>query len=709
MKRRRVYARYEGGKQTKTNAKDIQENELVSARNVYLDKIGTIKSAGVSAINSGSGKDYTAITFSDGVPIGYGLFQAVFDYNDAGTNTPTTKTFVAYKNGTTNLKIKQAENGGTWADLLDKAAGSAVTFDDEATPIYHMADGNIRICDTTFSSNSRVKWYGYIKRTTFKTQSLSSSTTINGYFTKDNDLPAPAAYTVGDGGVSYPNAGGPFDYYINDTSGGDWEAGDYQFAQSWVYDGNQESLLRTSSAITIAADNSKIGVTVGAKAPYEERISGARLYIRKSGTDDPWTLFADVDISEGIRTQLDSDYSSWSAQGGTNEVRTGEVLSYKPNIDTYEIINGYSPDEKSLTIGAAGEGYKTSVVSNGRTFVANVKAVDKIGEVRHMPDRIMYSQTGKYDIIPTSNFIDIGANDGDEFIKLESFADRLLAFKNDKLYVINIGGGGDTQWFLESEHSTLGAKSPNAVIKVDFGILWVNENGLFLYDGSKVNNLQTKILDTDWASDFGGDGVSLGYLPKRKFIVISKSSANTTNHEDILLFHLPTNSLVDIDNFRLASSSISNMITDNNGKVTFALEGTADGLYSFNGDQDDIINGEVIFRFDDLNEPHLKKKFFKVLVNYKQSHASGQTTPITYNFIDGAGDYTTIGANTLTGNMVQATTNPAVDEFLFNADKSPKIGQGLQLKFAPTTNSGTWEINDISVVYRLLDGKLIGD
>ena len=75
MKRRKVYGRYEGGKQTKLNAKDIQENELVSAKNVYLDKVGSLRSAGVSAINS---TDYGSITFSNGIATGAGFFQGTF-------------------------------------------------------------------------------------------------------------------------------------------------------------------------------------------------------------------------------------------------------------------------------------------------------------------------------------------------------------------------------------------------------------------------------------------------------------------------------------------------------------------------------------------------------------------------------------------------------------------------------------------------------
>lgn len=186
-----------------------------------------------------------------------------------------------------------------------------------------------------------------------------------------------------------------------------------------------------------------------------------------------------------------------------------------------------------------------------------------------------------------------------------------------------------------------------------------------------------------------------------------KDSSNGSGNEDVLLYHLPTNSFVDIDNFRSAGGYISNMITDNNGKISYYQDGGTEGVYSFDGSQTNLTNAEMLFRFDDFGEPHLKKKFFKVLVNYTSTQP--QTAPFTYNFIDGSGNYTDTASNTLTGDMSTSATNPIIDEFLFNANESPKIGQGLQLKFTPSTNSGKFEINDVSVVYRLLDGKLIGD
>ena len=709
MKRRKVYGRYEGGKQTKLNAKDIQENELVSAKNVYLDKVGSLRSAGVSAINS---TDYGSITFSNGIATGAGFFQGTFDYTDAGTTTDVVKNFVAYKDTTAGrCKIKTSEGSGSFSNLVDNSTDdNDIEFQENAKLFYHIAEGNLRIADrhTTFASTSTPQWYGYIKKTNFAGQTVTGQS-LDGYYCLDNDIAAPTHLDNNSFFSGLSNGNG---WNFSLTDGGDdgyWEAGTYDIAASFVYDGNQESLLKVeTSGITLSSDNRKININgVRGSGPFNPRVTGSRFYIREQGTDDPWTLLFEVSLIEGYRNQIGSQYTAWTYGSGYTVAVSGTV-SEKPNIDTYETINGYSPDEFSVSLGSANNGYRTAAVASGRTFVGFVKTKDKkTNELRVMPDTIMYSEVGKYDTFPTSNYLDIGANDGEEIIRLESFADRLLAFKNKKLYIINIGGGADTQWFVESEHSSLGVNSYNAVLKVDFGVLWVNESGMFYYDGSSIKNLQTKILDEDWAGDFGGSEVSLGYLPKRKFIVIMKDSSSTSGNEDVLLYHLPTNSFVDIDNFRAVSTQISNMITDSNGKISFYQDAGTEGVYSFDGSQTDLGNAEILFRFDDLGEPHLKKKFFKVLVNYTSSVA--QETPFTYNFIDGSGDYTDTASNTLTGDMSISATNPIIDEFLFNSNESPKIGQGLQLKFTPSTNDGKFEINDVSIVYRLLDGKLIGD
>ena len=98
----------------------------------------------------------------------------------------------------------------------------------------------------------------------------------------------------------------------------------------------------------------------------------------------------------------------------------------------------------------------------------------------------MYSDINKFDTILPTNFIDIGVNDGEELVKLEAFADRWLAYKNRTLYIINIGGGADTQWFLESSHKNMGVPFHEATVKTAVGVCWADKNGLDIYDGRRI-------------------------------------------------------------------------------------------------------------------------------------------------------------------------------------------------------------------------------
>ena len=167
------------------------------------------------------------------------------------------------------------------------------------------------------------------------------------------------------------------------TADGDWEVGTYEFYETFIYDGNQESLpiqigngAATIAAFTHAAAGAKsLRVSIYADLAYSGRITGGRIYTRLQNTDDDLTMLADIDIVKGVRMSLDGDHKSWSYQDGKGYYVVGNATgnSTKPNLDTYTTINGFSPDVKFLGIGGMNEGYKASVVSGRRVFIANVK------------------------------------------------------------------------------------------------------------------------------------------------------------------------------------------------------------------------------------------------------------------------------------------------------------------------------------------------
>ena len=63
----------------------------------------------------------------------------------------------------------------------------------------------------------------------------------------------------------------------------------------------------------------------------------------------------------------------------------------------------------------------------------------------HFGDRIMFSEIGKYDTFPNTNFIDVTVGDGEDYVRLESFGDRLLCFKQRTLQILNVKFGHSLQ------------------------------------------------------------------------------------------------------------------------------------------------------------------------------------------------------------------------------------------------------------------------
>ena len=66
---------------------------------------------------------------------------------------------------------------------------------------------------------------------------------------------------------------------------------------------------------------------------------------------------------------------------------------------------------------------------------------------------------GKYNIFPSSNYIDVAIIDGDEITGLAYFKDKILQFKKRKVFVINISG--DTE-YLEDTFEGVGCSGQDA-------------------------------------------------------------------------------------------------------------------------------------------------------------------------------------------------------------------------------------------------------
>jgi len=735
---------FAGGVNSQYSPRDIADNQFGFAQDVIGDRIGAVRTMGNGSgtprqvDNSSSSKSINTLASTDiANSAGYGFKHFELDYDESGNNTGEHYLAVVDQSGELNL---WDYTNDSWAVPSGADVSSGQT---DCKPIITAINNGIRIADTNLTNDSQIKYYMYIKRS-----QLGRSR--DGFYVGNNTLPAPTASgsqnTLVDS-ATYDD--GQFNFSVESTASenGTWTSADYVFGISFVYDGNQES------AVSICADgldknnvsdDRALKVTVyaanaTAATDYDARLTGARIYwkyasgLSISGTSPAaqgeWNLLVDVDITGtssdnhayGVRSKLGDKFSNWTVS--SNQANVSIVVT-DPPIDTYATLNGYRSSDGPLIIGNQSDGYKTAVFTNRRMFVANVKMTGADGNQIQDADRIMYSPVNKPDVFPSSQFIDVIKGDAEAYIKLESVSDRLFAFKKDTLFIINISNPSPAGWFLEAAHKGMGVLHPAAVFKTDFGMVWANPNGLYIYqEGGGIAELtEGKILNGYGTDDYGfkswGKLITansiVGYSQKDKEIIVnidcSSDTENTTfggNGADVVVYDMETQSIWFGKN-RLTSGAIStNFDYDWNGDLVYGSEDTNTVTVRSWQSESQTSTGVLFSTKDiDFGSPSKKKKIYNVYITYKHSDSNDVSNFLSYTtngsttFVTTDGD----GSTQIANNTLDQAANWEIHKFTFG---TPVECQSISLRFnGPTTNASKIDINDISIEYREIYGKV---
>ena len=266
--------------------------------------------------------------------------------------------------------------------------------------------------------------------------------------------------------------------------------------------------------LAFLCNNSKEGgyFNITPNNTWNERIEGFRIYMKQvdiigGGLADEWTMLYDVDLKEGIYTMRAKDSDEellrkgdipsnlWDATNTTDAkaLITGNTKgdSLKtPPITTYESENGYEAD---TSLAAR---YKCVAVVERKVFIGNIKVGDKT-----FPDRMLKSDIDKFDIFADdgTHFIDVATSDGESIVALESTGDKLIQFKEKTTYAIRVTSAGEE---LAGTWSGAGVKHPCQIAKTPNGIFWVNAEGIYFYDGDKLNNVSSdKFRINNWLTN----------------------------------------------------------------------------------------------------------------------------------------------------------------------------------------------------------------
>ena len=673
-----------------------------------------------------------------------------FDSSDAYTitNFPTTGArYIALGQSSSAAQVfiysKQA-NGSGWGSTAVLDLGSTAGM----KPVYYFVDGALRVYDASYNNDS--KWFGYVKTSVKSLTALDSVTeqdesimNVDTWVYGDTALLAPVrdtsnsdpdankfyhgtqnaapssnagSFTINTRFFANGHYGTGFDGNWNILDDGD-DLSDYDIDEkyyvyvSYVYQNGQESALTRGRDIYDNEQNAPWDDKVlffdfrisNRGQLVDKRIKGINFYYNNTEqSPSERFLLAEYHLEKGFRVAGESEYKKLYRTGSVaaSALRITNVIRYKPIIQTYESRNGYNESENVAAK------FKTAVVANNVVYAGNVQ---QDGE--NFPDAIFKSPPGRYDVFPESRKIEVITADGDEIVKLEEHADRLLQYKKDNLDIINIS----QDEFLESSHKHKGVLIPAAVCKTDFGVAWVNRFGCYFYNGEQILNLLEpegfKVISTDEWESFTTDNSTITYLPKKRQVMVLKDCTSTSEGE-LFIYDFPTQS------WSFANTTPEGtVITDSVNRTNFAID--------FNGDVTFMHGTELFLKWSDTSSTNqtiqyaskdidfgaagLKKKIYNVKVTYKGNASSllllyavnGETDIANdlFQFInpdDGNADSSPLADKSSQANMEEwnvAELKPAVSSQANNIYSFRLVASGVV--------GQTFAIKDITIIYRL--------
>ena len=323
---------------------------------------------------------------------------------------------------------------------------------------------------------------------------------------------------------------------------------------------------------------------------WDERIKGYRIYMKQvdSATttlSDEWLLLKHVDLSKGTYINYGNDDVEKELSAGNSYDRStsgdsfskslvttskvagdnkgaieGDVLRNIP-LNTYESENGYKADTNTAAM------YKTATIVDRKVFIGNLK----IGEKTY-PDRMIEAPVDRFDTFPDDglHYIDIAVGDGDEIVKLESVGNKLIQFKKKHAYLIQVSSEGVD--VLET-WAHKGIKSAAQSILAGNGIVWVNDSGLYYYDGKDLKIITSDSFQSNtWIiNEDPAKPPILGYDESSNKVIILTSNVTEKNNGGYI-YDIQNASLTECQNlFNTYPITLENAMLDANGDGNYDI------------------------------------------------------------------------------------------------------------------------------------------
>jgi len=758
-------SKFHGGMNQKSSPRDISDAECQEATNVTVSQVGRIKLLGdIKSTSSG----ITTTTLADaGIPSpGYGLY--VFKSGYSLASTPVQGDYT----------INVSQDGGV-CQLYDGSDTGTLTISNTAThvaPVFYAAGNGL------YASNANLLHAGHANDTrkaailvyrkdynaniTTKVWSTGEALLTSPTFIEsaagnsNNEANGKVTLEWDDGTVSFDPVAvdGAAAVHIGSSGSGNWGTSSgtgYFFYISWLFDNGCETGLTAlqktggsyASGYTFQEEQlsfnfsvknvDSTGVSGTNYLGGNARIHGARIYYREAGTVERYML-AEVSLLDGIMGAADSTFTPWDHNSDVYDLAANITFSSPPSLYTYVSKNGYYANEmydkssETITDDTAGPAahevrYRTAAVgSNGSVFIGCISFRGKV-----IMDGMMYSMPNKPGVFPELNVFDSPSSDGTPITALVAFKDKILQFKQDALYVINISN--PTQFYVEASFRNCGIMNPCQAFQTPFGVIFANYIGCFIYDGSKVISLTSgkfsianwgisegSVVDTPAASKDAVKVPCVGYDPRSQSIIVLKdvgdngTSSTTPNAESAWVYHMGTQSWTEGTSMISQSNAIrhSNFVISPNGYLSIC-QSDVETLKTYNIGEAATQSITYWTKDLDFGLPSQTKYLYKVYITYK-GDASGLTVKWgadghdrtqsevadLYSFATNSHG----GTESLTPLEDKDDGSDAIENWhvaTLYPDNSAEAGGWYSMSiYMNGTVDDTFEINDISILYR---------
>jgi hypothetical protein len=240
---------------------------------------------------------------------------------------------------------------------------------------------------------------------------------------------------------------------------------------------------------------------------YSRRLTNSKRYASDTTLpDDDVTGYKDAsDIPSYFNNIGGYRYQPIYATFDTTNTVTNLALPvnalYPLDGNTLGIDINYLPKEviyKNSTLG---------VFSQGRMFQNNLEESDEVA----------YSLFQKEDIIPLQNKRNIDSNDKDRITAIDILGVNPVIFKSNSYHIINIEGQPEVNWRLIHSKSTMGCPYPNTVSRTNYGIVFANEQGVWLLsDNGEPLDLLGNNRRLEWLALPNKSSFIFQWQPKKK-------------------------------------------------------------------------------------------------------------------------------------------------------------------------------------------------